>query len=235
MPAQDGPAVGPSLNEATRRLFAPLAPGYERWSTVLSLGQDPRWRGAMVAGLDLPPGARVLDVAAGTGLITRLLERRGYETVSLDLSREMLEQAKRRGATTVLASGEALPFPDATFDGLTFGYLLRYVSSPLATMRELRRVVRPGGMIGMVEFGRPGGIWGPPWWLYTRVGLPVAGRLAGAGWMRVGRFLGPSIDEFYGRFPGDNFAALWEQAGLTDVHVSRRSLGGGLLAWGRRP
>jgi demethylmenaquinone methyltransferase/2-methoxy-6-polyprenyl-1,4-benzoquinol methylase len=147
----------------------------------------------------------------------------------------MLRGARKRGARAVLAAAEALPFPDGTFDGLTFGYLLRYVAEPRETLRELARVVRPGGAIGMVEFGRPRGIWAPLWWLYTRVGLPVAGVLAGPGWMRVGLFLGPSIDLFHRRFPSDSIAVLWESAGLTDVRVVRRSLGGGLIVWARRP
>jgi demethylmenaquinone methyltransferase/2-methoxy-6-polyprenyl-1,4-benzoquinol methylase len=224
-----------ALHETARRIFAPIAPNYDRWSALLSLGQDPRWRGELVEGLDLPAAARVLDVAAGTGLITRLLEARGHAVVALDLSGEMLRGARKRGAKAVLAAAEALPFQDGTFDGLTFGYLLRYVAEPRETLRELARVVRPGGAIGMVEFGRPRGIWGPPWWLYTRVGLPVSGVIAGRGWTHVGRFLGPSIDLFHRRFPGDGIVVLWESAGLTDVHVVRRSLGGGLIVWARRP
>lgn len=216
-------------------LFAPIARTYDRWSALLSLGQDPRWRAVMVAGLALEPHARVLDVAAGTGLITRLLQAQRHDVVSLDVSKEMLDCAHRRGATAVLATAEALPFADATFDALTFGYLLRYVVDPLATMRELTRVLRPGGTIGMVEFGCPVGVWRSPWWLYTRIVLPAAGLLAGAGWSRVGAFLGPSIDAFHRRFPPDALVALWEAAGLTDVRVARHSLGGGLLMWARRP
>ncbi len=223
-----------SLSNTAKRLFAPIAPNYDRWSKVLSLWQDPRWRSEMVERLDLPPGARVLDVAAGTGLITRLLEARGHNVIALDLSSEMLNGARRRGATAMLATAEALPFEDATFDGLTFGYLFRYVADPLQTMRELRRVVRPGGVIGMVEFGRPRGVWWPAWWLYTRVGLPVAGLLAGPGWSRVGLFLGPSIDLFYRNYPGDTITALWSSAGLTEVRTAQRSLGGGLIVWARR-
>ena len=228
-------AATPAIELTARRLFAPIAPTYERWSGLLSLGQDPRWRAEMVAHLELPPRALVLDVAAGTGLITRLLQARGHAVVSLDLSREMLSRARRRGATAVLATAEALPFPGNAFDGLSFGYLLRYVTDPLTTMRELARVLRPGGVIGMVEFGRPRGIWGPPWWLYTRAGLPAAGLVAGSGWSRVGAFLGPSIDAFDRSFPSDALVALWESAGLADVRLMRRSLGGGLIMWGRRP
>ena len=234
MAAQTASAQDTNGNLTAAKLFAPIAPNYDRWSTLLSLGQDPRWRRELVDRLDLPPGARVLDVAAGTGLITRLLEARGHEVVALDLSREMLELARRHGATGVLGAAEALPFSDKAFDALTFGYLLRYVKEPLETMRELTRVLRPGGRIGMVEFGRPHGIWGPPWWLYTRVGLPVAGLLAGPGWTRVGSFLGPSIDAFHRRFPPEAMTAIWESAGLTDVRFARRSLGGGLIMSARR-
>ncbi len=223
-----------SPSKLANRLFALIASNYDRWSELLSLGQDPRWRREMVAHFDLPSDAQVLDVAAGTGLITRLLEERGHNVIALDLTREMLHGVRRLGASAVLATADALPFRDATFDGLTFGYLLRYVADPPGTMRELARVVRPGGVIGMVEFGRPRGVWGPAWWLYTRVGLPAAGLLAGRAWVRVGLFLGPSIERFYRLYPGDLIKALWTAAGLTEVRTARRSLGGGLIVWARR-
>ncbi|MFQ5947332.1 MAG: methyltransferase domain-containing protein, partial [Acidimicrobiia bacterium] len=133
-----------ALNHEARRLFAPIAGDYERWARVLSLGQDPRWRAEMVAGLDLPKGSLVLDVAAGTGAITRLVESRGFDVVALDQSPEMLRAAKQEGATAVQARAERLPFPDESFDGLTFSYLLRYVTDPSRCMQELVRVVRPG-------------------------------------------------------------------------------------------
>lgn len=187
----------------------------------------------MVAGLDLPPQARVLDVAAGTGAITRLLEARGTRVIAVDQSIEMLRVARRRGATVVHATAEHLPFPDASFDGVTFGYLLRYVE-PAVAMQELVRVLRPGGKIGMVEFGRPTGIWGPGWSLYTRVVLPAAGIAIGSGWREVGSFLGPSIDAFYRRFRGGQLVDLWRSVGLTAVRVTRCSLGGGLIMWAQR-
>jgi hypothetical protein len=87
----------------------------------------------------------------------------------------------------------------------------------------------------MVEFGRPRGGWRALWWGYTRLVLPLAGLIAGPGWYRVGRFLGPSIDGFADRYPPTNLAALWETAGLVDVRYERLSLGGGLVMWGRRP
>jgi demethylmenaquinone methyltransferase/2-methoxy-6-polyprenyl-1,4-benzoquinol methylase len=88
--------------------------------------------------------------------------------------------------------------------------------------------------MGMVEFGRPTGVWSGPWWLYTRVGLPAAGALIGKGWREVGTFLGPSIDRFAAEWPPDRLAEAWRAAGLAEVRLARPSLGGGLLMWGRK-
>lgn len=218
-------------NQTARGLFAPIASNYERWASILSLGQDGRWRRAMVAGLEVKPGGRVLDVAAGTGSISGLLERSGCEVVALDLSRPMLAQHPGRGK--VLSRGERLPFRRGTFDAVTFGYLLRYVDDPVACLNELARVVRPGGRLGMVEFGLPRGLWYPLWRLYSDIFLPLAGRMIDPGWYEVGRFLRGSIEDFHRRH-GD-LPFLWKQAGLVDVEARPLSLGGGLVIWGRKP
>ena len=95
---------------------------------------------------------------------------------------------------------ERLPFADGEFDALTFTYLLRYVDDPSQTMRELARVVKPGGRIASLEFAvPPSAIAHALWVLYTRVGLPALGRLVSRDWYEVGRFLGPSISGFYRR------------------------------------
>jgi len=134
----------------------------------------------------------------------------------------------------VEASADALPFPDASFDHLTFTYLLRYVDDPGATLAELARVVRPGGTVAMVEFGLPRGLWRPPWDLWVGVGLPLAGRLVSPGWHEVGRFLGPSIRGFYENWPLERQLGLWRDAGIGDASRRRMSFGAGLVAWGRR-
>ena len=221
-------------NETARAIFEPIAADYELWSRVLSFGQDPRWRKRMVGELAFPSGARVLDVAAGTGEVTRLLAKGGCRVISLDSSPWMLRRAARRGACAVLGRAEDLPFPEASFDGLTFTYLLRYVTDPLACMRELTRVVRPGGKVGMVEFGLPRGFWNPWWRFYTRAGLPVLGACIGHGWKEVGKFLGPSIRELHGRLPPEAWRNLWKDAGLAEIRMSSPSLGGGLIMWGVR-
>lgn len=227
-------AVTGSPTRVAKDLFAPLAPGYERWAGILSMGQDTRWRRLMVDRLAPRSGEVALDVAAGTGSITRLLQERGVSVVSLDQSPQMLVSAVNRGATGVIATAEVLPFRDEEFDIVTFGYLLRYVEDVIGAMAELTRVLRPGGRIGMVEFGRPTGIWHPLWRVYTRAVLPAAGMVAGDGWPEVGRFLGPSIERFANDFPPERLTALWRASGLEEVGVSRNSLGGGLVMWGRK-
>jgi demethylmenaquinone methyltransferase / 2-methoxy-6-polyprenyl-1,4-benzoquinol methylase len=166
-----------------------------------------------------------------------LLERKGCTVVGLDQSPEMLAEARRRlpdGVKLVEGTAERLPFEDASFDALTFTYLLRYVSDPAATLCELARVVRPGGTIAGLEFAVPHGLWRPLWELYVRVGLPVAGRLISPGWAEVGGFLGPSIRGFYERWPERRLLELWDAAGIDGVRSKRLSLGGGIVTWGRR-
>jgi demethylmenaquinone methyltransferase/2-methoxy-6-polyprenyl-1,4-benzoquinol methylase len=217
------------------RIFAPLGPTYARWGRILSFGQDPRWRRFLVARLDEPAGARVLDVATGTGLVASELVRRGYRVTGVDQSAGMLATAREElGESVELleARAEALPFPDGSFDALTFTYLLRYVDDPAATLAELARVVRPGGTVAMLEFGLPRGGWRPLWELWVRVGLPTAGRLISPAWRDAGRILGPSIRGFHARHP--DLEPMWRAAGIEDVRTQRLSLGGGLVMWGRR-
>ena len=230
-------------NRAARDLFAPLGPTYDRWSRLLSLGQDPRWRRFLVSRVNVGRDETVLDVATGTAAVAIELARRtGCSVVGLDQSPEMLAagrgRVERAGLTEriqlVEGSAERLSFPDAAFDALTFTYLLRYVEDPAATLAELARVVRPGGTIAALEFGLPRGVWRPLWELYVRVGLPVAGRVISPGWHEVGAFLGPSIRELHARLPLERQLELWRAAGIEDVRARRLSLGGGYVVWGRR-
>jgi demethylmenaquinone methyltransferase/2-methoxy-6-polyprenyl-1,4-benzoquinol methylase len=219
-----------------RQLFAPLGPTYDRVGAVLSLGQDPLWRRFLVSRLPRV-GGNVLDVATGTGLVASELLRRGFRVTALDQSPEMLDVARARlagRAELVEASAESLPFEDASFDHLTFTYLLRYVDDPGAALAELARVVRPGGAVAALEFGVPGGVARPLWDLHVDVVLPLAGRLIGRGWDEAGAFLGGSIRDFWTRYPLDSQLELWHGAGLRDVEVRRLSLGGGVVMWGRR-
>ncbi len=203
----------------------------------MSFGQDPRWRAAMVRAVDPQPGQRILDVATGTGMVATALSQRGADVTALDQSEAMLSVARRRTpqarGTVTFVQGEAerLPFDNASFDGLTFTYLLRYVDDPAATLRELARVVRPGGRIGMVEFGVPDNpVLRQLWRVHTRVGLPVIGRLVSPAWLEVGRFLGPNIEQFHAAHP--DLARLWTAGGIQGVIQRRMSFGAGLVMWG---
>jgi demethylmenaquinone methyltransferase / 2-methoxy-6-polyprenyl-1,4-benzoquinol methylase len=230
-------------NRAAQTLFAPLGETYDRYARLLSFGQDPRWRSFLVERIDAAPEETVLDVACGTAAVSlELVRRYGCRVVGVDQSAAMLAAGRERVRAAGLSGrielregrAEELPFGDGSFDALTFTYLLRYVDDPSATMKELARVVRPGGRIAMLDFFVPSGLARPAWELYVSVGLPVLGRAISPGWGEVGRFLGPSIRGFWAEHPVEEIAGAWRGAGISDVQGRRLSLGGGLVLWGRR-
>jgi len=237
-------------NRFARDLFTPLPARYDRLAELLSFGQNGQWRAAMtsrVCGVPgfVPSDGVILDVASGTaGVALQLAARSRAQVVGVDLTEQMLRQGQRRVAaagqrdriTLVAGRAEQLPFPDASFDALTFTYLLRYVRDPQATLAELARVLKPGGTMASLEFCVPTGpLAHPAWWAYTRMVLPVGGLLLGGReWFRVGRFLGPNISAHYRRYPIAWTVTAWEKAGLTDVGSRVMSLGGGLVMWGTR-
>jgi demethylmenaquinone methyltransferase/2-methoxy-6-polyprenyl-1,4-benzoquinol methylase len=228
-----------------RTLFAPLPARYDRLAEILSFNQNGQWRSSMVSHMPHEAGV-ILDVAAGTAGVTLALARHApaARIVGLDLTPAMLLEGARRVRSAGVASrvglvvgnGSRLPLPDRSVDALTFTYLLRYVPDPAATLAELARVLKPGGVMASLEFCVPSGpVWWPAWWGYTRTVLPTAGfLLGGTAWWRVGRFLGPNISAHYRRYPVDWTVSAWQAAGLTDVHARRMSLGGGLVMWGIR-
>jgi demethylmenaquinone methyltransferase/2-methoxy-6-polyprenyl-1,4-benzoquinol methylase len=244
----DADGVAPTDRGSARKrealeLFSGLPRRYDQLSAALSFWQDPQWRRALVDAVAPEAGERLLDVATGTGMVAaELLSRADCTVVGLDQSPQMLSAARTRftrddsdRVRLLEGQAEALPFPDASFDALTFTYLLRYVDDPPATIRELARVVRPGGRIASLEFGVPPRLPArAAWRLYTAVGLPLLGRLFSREWREVGRFLGPSIRGFYERHPLEQIAGYWREAGLEDVQVRRMSLGGGIVMSARR-
>lgn len=232
-------------NRFAQQLFAPLPRRYDRLAEVLSMGQNGRWRKAMVDHIvSSAPGA-VLDVASGTaGVALQLAARTDAGVVGVDLTHAMLQQGrlnvreagKEQRVSLVAGRAELLPFPDAAFDALTFTYLLRYVDDPQATLDELARVVKPGGAAASLEFLRPPNpFWRFWWWIFTRLVLPAAGWVTGGSeWYRVGRFLGPNIARHYRRYPISWTVDAWRKAGFENVEFQTMSLGGGLVMWGRR-
>lgn len=235
-------ATSPRKQHALQ-LFEGLPRRYDMAGALLSFGQDPRWRRAMVRQIRAAPGDRVLDVATGTGMVaTALVRCYDCSVVGLDQSPQMLAGARAKldadpglaeHVTLVRGEAESLPFGDGDFDHLTFTYLIRYVEDPGATLRELARVIKPGGRIASLEFMLPPNPLARALWrVYTRAFMPVLGRMISRDWYEVGRFLGPSISDLYARLPLDRQLELWRAAGIEDVRARVMSFGGGVVIWG---
>jgi demethylmenaquinone methyltransferase/2-methoxy-6-polyprenyl-1,4-benzoquinol methylase len=208
---------------------------------LLSFGQDPRWRRFLVSRIHPIPGSWVLDVASGTGLVARQVAARNVRVAALDQSEAMLSRGRDAVASVglggrisfVLGRAEDLPFADATFDALTFTYLLRYVDDPAAAVAELARVLRPGGVMASLEFHVPQQPWAHAGWTaYTRGVMPWIGAVVSPAWRRTGSFLGPNISAFYQRFPLPVQVRWWQDAGMRRVRTRTMSFGAAVVTWG---
>jgi demethylmenaquinone methyltransferase / 2-methoxy-6-polyprenyl-1,4-benzoquinol methylase len=225
-----------------RRLFAGIAAQYERMGAMLSFGQDERWRGFLVSRSNAVPGATVLDVAAGTQLVSRALAgRRNVRVVALDQSEPMLRAGSEPNRLAglddrilaVVGQAERLPFRDEAFDALSFTYLLRYVDDPGTTVRELARVVRDGGSIAMLEFHVPTApLARLGWWIHTRVVMRVLGAAASPSWARTAAFLGPDISRFVSHHPLEVWVMWFQQAGIRHVRSRSFLFGSAVVMWG---
>ena len=222
-------------------LFDGIAGEYDRWAQLLSFGNDRRWHDLLVDRLSVPRDGLVADVATGTAAVAiEIARRHECRVVGIDQNPVMLERGRERVQAAglderielVQGEAESLPLDDRSVDALVHTYLLRYVDDPPAVLRELARVVRPGGTVASLEFGVPEGAWYPAWWAWTRIGLPAAGLVAGGGWYRTGRFLGPSIEGFWHRHPLDQVLGWWRDAGIDGLRVQRLSVGGAVIIRG---
>jgi demethylmenaquinone methyltransferase/2-methoxy-6-polyprenyl-1,4-benzoquinol methylase len=232
--------MDPERTRHARRLFAGIAPEYDRMGSMLSFGQEPRWRRFLVSKVNAIPGSWVLDVATGTGLVARELARKNVRVVGLDQSPDMvrrgLDAVRERGldgrVRFALGQAQALPFADGAFDAVTFTYLLRYVDDPAATVAELVRVLRPGGVMASLEFHVPPEPWARAGWLaYTKTAMPLVGWTASSEWYRTGRFLGRSITEFVERYPLPVQVRWWQDAGMRRVRTKLLSNGAAVVTW----
>jgi demethylmenaquinone methyltransferase/2-methoxy-6-polyprenyl-1,4-benzoquinol methylase len=210
--------------EGVRSMFDRIAPVYDLMNRVMTVGLDQRWRRLAVREV-VWPGDRVLDACCGTGDLAVEAERRGGRVVGLDFSPRMLERARRKSGTIEWVQGDALalPFADEEFDAATVGFGVRNLADLEGGLRELARVLRPGGKAAVLEITRPRGILRPFFRLWFDVLVPFAGRVLPGG--KAYTYLPASVR----RFPGpEDLSALMRRAGFQDVRY--RLLGGGAVA-----
>src|SRR6516225_3865676 len=206
-------------------MFDRIAPVYDAMNRVMTAGLDLRWR-RLAATEVVRPGDRVLDAACGTGDLALADHRAGaLEVTGLDCSTRMLERARRKAPGIRFVEGDmlALPFEDGAFDSATVGFGVRNVSDLGLALRELRRVLRPGGRLAILEITRPRGVLRPFFTLWFDRLVPLLGRLLPGG--DAYAYLPASV----ARFPGaEELAALLERAGFSEVRF--RLLGGSIVA-----
>ena len=210
--------------DSVRGMFDRIAPVYDAMNRVMTAGLDRRWRKLAVSEV-VWPGDRVLDSCCGTGDLAVEAERQGGRVVALDFSPKMLERARRKSGAIEWVEGDALelPFGDGEFDAATVGFGVRNLTDLEGGLRELCRVLRPGGKVAVLEITRPRGILRPFFRLWFDVLVPFAGRVLPGG--QAYTYLPASVR----RFPSpDDLSALFERAGFESVRF--RLLGGGIVA-----
>ena len=210
--------------EGVQRMFDRIAPVYDGMNRIMTAGLDRRWR-RLTARSVAGPGARVLDSCCGTGDLAIACAGEGAVVTGLDFSEQMLVRARRKAPELEWVAGDALdlPFSDATFDGATVGFGVRNVENLERGLRELRRVLRPGGRVGILEITRPHGVLAPFYRLWFDGIVPLLGKLLPGG--SAYTYLPASVR----RFPGpDELAELLRDVGFGDVEY--RLLAGGIVA-----
>jgi demethylmenaquinone methyltransferase / 2-methoxy-6-polyprenyl-1,4-benzoquinol methylase len=210
--------------DAVRRMFDRIAPVYDAMNRTMTAGLDRRWR-RLTAEAAVRPGDDVLDACCGTGDLAIAASRAGGNVTGLDFSPAMLARARRKAPGLEWIEGDllALPFADASFDSATVGFGVRNVEDLGRAIEELRRVLRPGGRLGVLEITRPRGLLAPFYRVWFDGVVPLLGKLLPGG--SAYTYLPASVR----RFPGpQELAEMIESAGFRDVRV--RLLAGGIVA-----
>jgi demethylmenaquinone methyltransferase / 2-methoxy-6-polyprenyl-1,4-benzoquinol methylase len=210
--------------DAVRSMFDRISPVYDAMNRTMTMGLDQRWRRATVAAV-VQPGDRVLDSCCGTGDLAVAALRAGATVTGLDFSGRMLERARRKSSEIVWVQGDAqqLPFENASFDAATVGFGVRNLDDLERGLAELRRVLRPGGRVAILEITKPSGLLAPFYRLWFDGFVPLLGKVLPGG--SAYTYLPASVR----RFPGpDELAGLLRGAGFEDVRW--RTFAGGIVA-----
>ena len=210
--------------DAVRTMFDRISPAYDAMNRTMTMGLDQRWRRATVAAV-VRAGDRVLDACCGTGDLALAARRRGGRVTGLDFSQPMLERARRKGPEIEWVCGDALalPFEDGAFDAATVGFGVRNLDDLERGLAELRRVLRVGGRVAILEITRPSGLLAPFYRLWFDGLVPLLGKLLPGG--SAYTYLPASVR----RFPGpDELASLLRAGGFEDVRW--RTFAGGIVA-----
>ena len=220
-----GYAAGQLAPDGVRRMFDRIAPVYDVMNRVMTAGLDGRWRRLTARSVVVDSDARVLDACCGTGDLAIACAREGAVVTGIDFSEPMLERARRKAPAIEWMNGDALqlPFDEASFDGATVGFGVRNVEDLERALRELRRVLRPGGRVGILEITRPRGALAPFYALWFDGIVPLLGKLLPGG--SAYTYLPASVR----RFPGpEELAELMRDVGFVDVRF--RLLAAGIVA-----
>jgi demethylmenaquinone methyltransferase/2-methoxy-6-polyprenyl-1,4-benzoquinol methylase len=210
--------------EAVRSMFDRISPVYDAMNRTMTMGLDQHWRRVTVAAV-VRSGDKVLDSCCGTGDLAVAALRAGATVTGLDFSERMLERARRKSSEIEWVQGDAqhLPFEDASFDAATVGFGVRNLDDLERGLAELRRVLRPGGRMAILEITKPSGVLAPFYRLWFDGFVPLLGKVLPGG--AAYTYLPASVR----RFPGpDELAGLLRGAGFEDVRW--RTFAGGIVA-----
>ena len=210
--------------DAVRSMFDRISPVYDAMNRTMTMGLDQRWRQATVNAV-VQPGDRVLDSCCGTGDLAIAAARAGGRVTGVDFAERMLERARLKAPELEWVQGDALalPFPDGSFDAATVGFGVRNLDDLERGLAELRRVLRAGGRVGILEITRPTGPLAPFYRLWFDGLVPLLGKVLPGG--SAYTYLPASVR----RFPGpDELAGLLREADFEDVRW--RTFAGGIVA-----
>lgn len=210
--------------EGVRRMFDRIAPVYDSMNRLMTAGLDRRWRRETATAV-VRPGDRVLDVCCGTGDLALAAADAGGRVTGLDFSEPMLERARSKSTEIEWLEGDALslPFSEGSFDAVTIGFGLRNLANVERGVEELRRVLRPGGRLAILEITRPKGLAAPFYRLWFDGVIPLAGKVLPGG--SAYSYLPASVR----RFPApEGLAKLLDEAGFDEIRW--RLFAGGIVA-----